>query len=507
MSIKKLPSNAEFILRELVKADNPSEYLKTLYDNSSKKEQDELSGIIAELKREGYIGVQWADNLPYFVTLNNSARAYDEIHSDAIREEKLRINSVLHTAFDEYRITKFISEGGNGRVFEAETSSGEKCAIKTIDKQKINSNKLKRFKNELTFCLNSDHDNVLKVLDFGSSPGGRYLFYVMPLYPITLRGRMEKGLTPGDAIEIFINMMNGLEYAHGRGIVHRDIKPENILFSSDSNECIIADFGIAHFPENEVVTFIETKVSDRMANFNYAAPEQKDRNQSVDGRADLFAAGLILNEMLTRQLIGGTDYKTIGSIYPEYAFLDDIVEALYKQNPKDRMFPASRVRQELRARIEIQNKEAELEKANAAILKQENKAVSVIDIPRITNIQVKGNRLLFYMDNVIPDGWLEIMRYGSFSHSALCGYEKHCFSRQDEKTIFVPIFDHTSQEAIKTIIEYYKEWIPTVTAIYNNNQKLDYEKKIRMEKEQIRQELEKRRKEKESNLFIQNLLQ
>ena len=71
----------------------------------------------------------------------------------------------------------------------------------------------------------------------------------------------------------------------------------------------------------------------------------------------------------------------------------------------------------------------------------------------------------------------------------------------------MPIFDHTSQEAIKTIIEYYKEWIPTVTAIYNNNQKLDYEKKIRMEKEQIRQELEKRRKEKESNLFIQNLLQ
>ena len=55
MSIKKLPSNAEFILRELVKADNPSGYLKTLYDNSSKKEQDELSGIIAELK-EGLEG-------------------------------------------------------------------------------------------------------------------------------------------------------------------------------------------------------------------------------------------------------------------------------------------------------------------------------------------------------------------------------------------------------------------------------------------------------------------
>lgn len=506
MSAKRLPSNSEFVLRELVKATDPSDYLKDLYRNSSKKEQDELTGVISELKNEGYIGVQWADNMPYFITLTNSARTYDEMHSETNTEEIIKRNSILYTAFDEYRLTKYISEGGNGKVFEARTPSGEKYAIKILDKQKIGNNKLKRFKNELAFCLNSEHDNILKVVDFGTSPSGRYSFYVMPLYPMTLRNKINEGLTPEDAVEIFVCIMNGLEYAHNRGVYHRDIKPENILFPSNSNECIIADFGIAHFPENELATLVETKVSERLANFNYAAPEQKDKNQSVDGRADLFAAGLILNEMLTGQLIGGNDYKTIGSEYPEYAFLDDIVQALYKQNPEDRLSPASRVRQELKARIEFHNKKKELENAEAAITRQESTAVAIMDMPQITNIQVNGNRLLFYMDTVIPEGWLTIMNNGHFPHTSLNGYDEHRFSREDENTLFVPIFERTSQNELKMIINYYKEWISTITTMYNNDLILDYEKKIREENQRIQAKIEQQRIEQENNLFVQSLL-
>lgn len=200
MSAKRLPSNSEFVLKELVKATNPSDYLKDLYLRCSKEEKDELSGVISELKSEGYIGVQWADNMPYFITLNNSARTYDEMHPDTNTEETIKRNSILYTAFDEYRLTKYISEGGNGKVFEARTSSGEKYALKILDKQKIGNNKLKRFKNELAFCLNSEHDNILKVVDFGTSTSGRYSFYVMPLYPMTLRNKIREGLTPNDGI-------------------------------------------------------------------------------------------------------------------------------------------------------------------------------------------------------------------------------------------------------------------------------------------------------------------
>lgn len=78
MSFNKLPSNSEQLLRELLESPNPTEYLSGRFHNISNSEDDELRGIIRELKNEGYIDVFWADNLPFHVTLNNSARTYHE---------------------------------------------------------------------------------------------------------------------------------------------------------------------------------------------------------------------------------------------------------------------------------------------------------------------------------------------------------------------------------------------------------------------------------------------
>ena len=78
MDFKKLPSNSEKLLHKIVCADNPVQVLCNLFEKASPSEDDELRGIIRELRQEGYINVKWADNLPYFVTLNNSARVYEE---------------------------------------------------------------------------------------------------------------------------------------------------------------------------------------------------------------------------------------------------------------------------------------------------------------------------------------------------------------------------------------------------------------------------------------------
>lgn len=78
MDFKKLPSNSEKLLREIVCADNPVQVLCARFENASRKEDTELRGIIRELHQEGYIDVMWADNVPYFVTINNSARVYEE---------------------------------------------------------------------------------------------------------------------------------------------------------------------------------------------------------------------------------------------------------------------------------------------------------------------------------------------------------------------------------------------------------------------------------------------
>lgn len=74
----KLPNNSERLLNELVQADNPTELLCEKVNAVTGKDEEELMGIIRELKQEGYIDVKWADNLPYIVTLNNSARTYNE---------------------------------------------------------------------------------------------------------------------------------------------------------------------------------------------------------------------------------------------------------------------------------------------------------------------------------------------------------------------------------------------------------------------------------------------
>lgn len=78
MGFKKLPSNSEKLLDKIICADNPVQVLCKLFEKASPKEDDELRGIIRELRQEGYIDVKWADDVPYFVTLNNSARAYEE---------------------------------------------------------------------------------------------------------------------------------------------------------------------------------------------------------------------------------------------------------------------------------------------------------------------------------------------------------------------------------------------------------------------------------------------
>lgn len=78
MNFKKLPSNSEKLLLEILCAENPVQVLCSRFENATQQEDDELRGIIRELRQEGYIDVKWADNVPYFVTFNNSARTYNE---------------------------------------------------------------------------------------------------------------------------------------------------------------------------------------------------------------------------------------------------------------------------------------------------------------------------------------------------------------------------------------------------------------------------------------------
>jgi serine/threonine protein kinase len=99
---------------------------------------------------------------------------------------------------------------------------------------------------------------------------------------------------------------------------------------------VVADFGIAHFEEENLATAVKTKDADKLANFKYSAPEQRVLGQVVDARADMFALGLILNEMFTGQVPQGTGHKLISTVAPQYSFLDPVVEKMIRQDPQER---------------------------------------------------------------------------------------------------------------------------------------------------------------------------
>lgn len=238
---------------------------------------------------------------------------------------------VFETAFQAYRRVGDLGQGRCGRVFEVEDRDRRRWALKLIVPDRISSTGLKRFKNELVFCA-EERRNIVHVVDWGFVVNGdvKQPFYVTRRYASTLRKAMDGGLDADSVLRIFGAMLDGVEAAHAARVWHRDIKPENVLL--DGTDVAIADFGAAHFDEDIIATLVETRPGDRLANFAYAAPEQRRKGGTVDGRADIFALGLILNEMFTGHVPLGTGHRSIGSVQPTWGYLDAIVDAMIRQD-------------------------------------------------------------------------------------------------------------------------------------------------------------------------------
>lgn len=377
--------------------------------------------------------------------------------------------TIVHTAFDDYELVNQIGSGGNGRVFAAHNSDGENCAIKFIEKN-ISAQKLKRFKNEINFCELHKHRNIVPVLDRGQAvlEGKEFAFYVMPQYADTLRDKISSGIPADKVIDIFAGLLEGLKYAHEHGTIHRDIKPENIMFAKDSFEPIICDFGIAHFSEDALLTMVETKVTDRMANFQYAAPEQRKRGGNICYQTDIYALALILNEMFTGEIPQATDYKRIASVNPDYKYLDDLFDQLYRQEPGNRLYPEVSILSELRVLAEKYHREAEKERLNAII----NEVIEPENFnPSIQNIEFKKGCLVFIFDAALPNDWFNLLRNGDYNHTCILGYDTTALRKNSENEISMPIRGSESGETIKSLVGYVKEWVATVSRIYSQKAK------------------------------------
>lgn len=335
----------------------------------------------------------------------------------------------FETPFDSYTSVRIIGEGGAGKVYEVQNSVGEIFALKCLAPERVNADRLKRFKNEIAFCQKQDHPNIVKVLDTGATnlKGAKVPFYVMRRYSGTLRTHMS-GLKAGDVLIAFSQLLNGVEAAHLSNVWHRDVKPENVLWDQAGASLVLSDFGIAHFEVEEIYTAVETKAAARMANFLYSAPEQRVRGAKVDHRADIFSLGLILNELFTGEVPQGSGFKRVGSDHVEFSYVDDLVDAMIQQNPQKRPQSIEDIKKELIGRknafVALQQYEA--------IKKQVVTTANFADFEPITLVGLDYSKglLTLQLSRNVPAGWAQELQQPRGGHSSIMGYGPEAFQIQ-----------------------------------------------------------------------------
>jgi TolB-like protein/tetratricopeptide (TPR) repeat protein len=222
-----------------------------------------------------------------------------------------------------YVLGPVIGSGGMGKVYRAHDSRlGRDVAIKILPPDVAEDpERLRRFESEARAAAALNHPNILVVHDVGREHDTSYLVTEL-LEGRTLRAVIDAGAVPlPRALDYAVQIAEGLAAAHARGIVHRDLKPENVFVTTDGRVKIL-DFGLAktlHIPDAAATTLtgvgMVTGAHAVLGTPGYMAPEQV-RGEPLDPRADIFAFGCVLYELLggRRAFGGATTLEVLSAI-------------------------------------------------------------------------------------------------------------------------------------------------------------------------------------------------
>jgi serine/threonine protein kinase len=198
----------------------------------------------------------------------------------------------------KYRIDGILGEGAMGIVYKAFDPHIERVvALKTVHKALLkDGDELQlviRFKNEAQAAGRLTHQNIVAVYDYGETDDAAFIaMEFVEGNPLTaLLGQSKPGSLAVTMVWM-TQLLQALSYAHARGVVHRDIKPANLMIMADGG-LKIADFGIARIESSTL-----TQTGAMIGTPSYMSPEQF-RGQGVDGRSDVFSAGIVLYQLLT----------------------------------------------------------------------------------------------------------------------------------------------------------------------------------------------------------------
>ena len=212
-----------------------------------------------------------------------------------------------------YRVEREVGRGGMAAVFLAHDIKHDRSvALKVLHPEVAAALGAERFLREIRIAAHLQHPHILTLIDSGEIPrhdgmGPGLLYYAMPYVEgETLRARLARAgkLSPMDTARILQEVLDALTHAHGLGIVHRDIKPENVMLTG--RHALVMDFGVAKAASAAAATDTVsggtlTTLGLAIGTPTYMAPEQATGEATVDGRADLYAVGVMAYEMLTGQ--------------------------------------------------------------------------------------------------------------------------------------------------------------------------------------------------------------
>ena len=255
-----------------------------------------------------------------------------------------------------------VSIGGMGAVYEARSrKSGLRLAVKVLLPRYLEDDvKRRRFllEGKAVESLSSAH--VVRVFDYGVT--GADVPYLVMEYADggTLTKRVNNALlTVDEAIDVFLQVADGLEHAHEAGILHRDLKPSNIMFGSQEGGAAAAkllDFGIAKFTHDSSVSSESlTQTGDVIGTPLFMSPEQCC-GREVDARSDIYSLGCVIYWSVTRQF--PADGETIMEIFGSHATrvpdlepvdkkLRPVIMRCLEKNPADRYQTAKELREDL----------------------------------------------------------------------------------------------------------------------------------------------------------------
>jgi serine/threonine protein kinase len=209
---------------------------------------------------------------------------------------------------DRFRIISVIARGGMGRVYRAEqVPLGRLVAIKTLDLRHEGGNHdplfQQRFFLEASVASKLQHPNTVTVFDYGRTADDLYFIAMELVEGRSLHNliRTEAPLPHTRVVHIAMQIARSLREAHRLEVIHRDLKPGNVLLAKHGDEedfVKVLDFGLVKHIESEAEQEL-TKAGLFMGSPKYMAPEQIRGEDAVDGRADIYALGVVMYEMLT----------------------------------------------------------------------------------------------------------------------------------------------------------------------------------------------------------------